>query len=241
MLYIYRGFTWTDVAEKICDESLIRKYYAFMIKNDIINTAYEIIRQKYGQNRRFKHLYVDSASMINKNNSLLAEYYYKIKSKRQLKLHIICDKNKIPLSYEFSRGAQHDSKSVLPLIKKLDPNILTNDVTLVGDKVYILKKSQFVYNAVKKAWSPIKKRKTNKRKNKKNKKITVICEPKSNQKNKLTEKEEKVLKKRCIVENSFCRIRRSFKKMDSVWERKIECLNANFKLVCMHMMVDLIK
>ena len=95
----------------------------------ILNTAYDIIRQKYGQNMRFKHLYVDSASMIKKNNSLLAEYYYKIKSKRQLKLHIISDKNKIPLSYEFSRGAQHDSKLVLPLIKKLDPNIITNDVT----------------------------------------------------------------------------------------------------------------
>jgi hypothetical protein len=239
MLMLYRGCTWDDIAsERVCCESSIRKFFYFMVEGGIISTAYEIVQRCYNLNRKFKFVSIDSASLINKNSSLFAAYYQKIKSKKQIKLSIICDKNKVPLVHQFNKGSASDVKIAKELIKKLDPNFLANKGQINGDKGYILKNQYFIFNEITGKWRQCKKY-NNKNKNNKRKKIFKVVTPKrKNQKTVNTEEEEKGLKKRCEVENSFCRIKRSFKKLDSIYDRKSSILNTYLQLVSIHTMLD---
>ena len=56
------------------------------------------------------------------------------KSKKQIKLSIICDNNNVPVSHEIHNPQIHDSKMIKPLIKKLEVNLKKNS-NLIGDKV----------------------------------------------------------------------------------------------------------
>src|SRR3989304_5391886 len=136
-LVLLRGQTWKEVeVEGLCEESVIRKKYNMMVKEGIIDAAHKILFDKYKSHRRLKFLHIDSACIQNVNNSEIVDYYYKIQSKKQLKLTIVSDLNLIPLSYHISQPKINDSAAIPMVVKNLDPNILAKNVDLGGDKGY---------------------------------------------------------------------------------------------------------
>jgi len=76
----------------------------------------------------------------------MVDYYYKIKSKKQLKLSVIATNTLIPLSFEISDPKRHDSSFIEPLINKLDTSNIRNKCVLLGDKGYIFAKKAFKIN-----------------------------------------------------------------------------------------------
>ena len=103
------------------------------------------------------------------------KFIFKIKTKKTIKLSIICDNNYVVNNYIISEPKKHDSKFVLPLIKnKKIP--LKKFPYLVKDKGYISKKNK---RKLKKMGltliTPLRKNQKNtKQINKKNKKIKII-------------------------------------------------------------------
>ena len=132
-------------------------------------------------------------------SSEICKYYYKIRSKKQIKLSIICDNNNIPVSHEIHDPRKHDSKMIKPLMNKLKVN-LKNNTKLVGDKGYITKQIKYM---------------------KKGKIINLVVEPRKNQKKKMNNKDKKVYNLRYKVEHTFSHLKRSYKRISVVNERKL--------------------
>jgi len=132
-------------------------------------------------------------------SSEICKYYYKIKSKKQIKLSIICDNNNVPVSHEIHNPQIHDSKMIKPLIKKFKIN-LKNNAKLIGDKGYITKQRKYM---------------------KKGKIINLVVEPRKNQKKVMSDKDKKIYKLRYKVEQTFSHLKRSYKRINVVTDRKI--------------------
>lgn len=241
LLVLYKGFTWESASYCAgCDESTIRKFYNKIIDLGIIDSALDIFQKMYNKKRRFSNLHIDSTSILNKNNSLIAEYYHKMKSKKQIKISSIVDENKIPLSFVVSRGAEADVNVVPALINNLNVDALRKNVFICGDKGYITKNSQYIFNGQTRKWRKV----TNpsvKKLNKENGiKVTLITPKRKNQKTENTVFEKKKLSKRHLVENSFCRQKRSFKRIEPLYDRKIEVIKAFYKLAICHTICDIV-
>ena len=72
----------------------------------------------------FKKLYIDSSVIQNINGcDNKIDYYYKIVSKKQTKLHVIIDSNETPISFELSNPKIHDVKMGKKLINNLNVNL----------------------------------------------------------------------------------------------------------------------
>ena len=76
--------------------------------------------EKYSKNRTFKNMFVDFTIIQNYNCSYsdYINYYYKIVSKKQMKLSVICVSNKIPLVYELLKPQKADIKGCINMIPK---------------------------------------------------------------------------------------------------------------------------
>ena len=203
--YIFRVFfygeNWCNIVitHKI-DISTIRKKFYLWRDNDIFKKAFEKMFLLYSKNRTFKQLFIDSTCIQNMNcSSEICKYYCKIKSKKQIKLSIICDNNNVPVSHEIHNPQIHDSKMIKPLIKKLEVNLKKNS-NLIGDKGYITKQRKYM---------------------RKGKSIKLIVEPRKNQKKTMSNKDKKIYKLRYKVEQTFSHLKRSYKRINVVTDRKI--------------------
>ena len=130
----------------------------------------------------------------------LVDYYYKIKSKKQIKISIICDSNNVPLSHIITNPKKHDSQMVVLLIKKLDIK-LNNNATIIGDCGYLLKKKRY--------------------RDKHNNKIRLLVPVKKNQNKKISRIDKIKLKKRFIVEQTFSHLKKSYRRLTNIYDRKI--------------------
>lgn len=203
--YIFRilffGEFWNTFYCPSCDRSTIRKKFYLWIKHDIFNIAYKILENKYHINRSFKHLYIDSSIIQNINGSNeKIDYYYKVVSKKQTKLHVIVDSNKIPILWTFSNPKNHDMKIGKEIIKKLDVN-LKNKSCVIGDKGYVVK---------------------NKKIRTTTKTITVIYPTRKNQIKQNTEYEKTILKSRYKVEACFATMKNTYKRLRLIYDRKFK-------------------
>jgi hypothetical protein len=206
------GDTWCNlVITHDIDESTIRKKFYYWRDKGIFDLAYQEMAQKYSKNRTFKLLFIDSTCIQNMNCSDNNDnkYYYKIKSKRQVKVSIICNNNNIPVSYEIHNPRNHDSTMIKPLIDKLTIN-LKNNTNLVGDKGYICKKKKYM---------------------KKGKVINLIVEPRKNQKKIMNDKEKKIYKLRYKVEQTFSHLKRSYKHISMINDRKLNNFKTFFLII----------
>jgi len=180
---IYKKFRkWTD-------DGLFEQFYL---------THYKKYKKEFGEHQNF---FIDSTVVKNGNNSKDVGYSPKIKSKKSIKLSIICDDNKVVHDIHISKSHVHDSKLILPVLKNV---IKTNKkINLIGDLGYLSNKNTL-----------------NKLKQKKVRLVTPIR--KNMKKSKLTKKDEKLLKKRYVVEHVFAYLKRSTKKINIIYERNIQ-------------------
>ena len=166
--------------------------------------------EKYSKNRTFKNMFVDSTIIQNYNcsDSDYIDYYYKIVSKKQMKLSVICDSNKIPLVYELSKPQKSDIKGCIDMIPKINNNLKKKSF-IMGDKGYVVNKKYY---------------------RNKNKNIKIVSNKRKNQLKQNTVKEKNLLKKRYLVENCFATIKNSYKRIRHIYERKIKYFNNFVKM-----------
>jgi hypothetical protein len=202
---LFYGEYWNTINCIFCDISTIRKKFYKWDNMGLFKIAYDILFKKYSKNRTFKHLFIDSTIVQNMNcsNGELVKHYFKIVSKKQIKISVICDSNKIPILHKITSPHTHDIKICKNIIKDISVNIKKKSI-LVGDKGYISKRR--VYKANKN-------------------KIKIVSEYRKNQKKENTVEEIKLLKKRTIIENLFATIKNSYKRTRFIYDRNINHYN----------------
>ena len=188
-----------------CDRSTIRKKFYKWKNLNVFNIAHNEMYNIYSKNRCFKTLFMDSTVIQNLNGSFNEiDYYYKIVSKKQIKLSVLSDNNNVPISSIITNPKIHDSKLIKPLINNIQCN-LKNNVKILADKGYIT--NQTIYQ-------------------KKYKKISMVTPLRKNQKKKLSEENKKLLKnKRYKIEQFFCNIKNSYKRIRYIMDSKYDNYN----------------
>jgi hypothetical protein len=186
----------------LCHYTTFKKKFYNWANLGFFNIAYKIMFEKYSKNRTFKNMFVDSTIIQNYNcsDSDYIDYYYKIVSKKQMKLSVICDSNKIPLVYELSKPQKSDIKGCIDMIPKINNNLKKKSF-IMGDKGYVVNKKYY---------------------RNKNKNIKIVSNKRKNQLKQNTEKEKNLLKKRYLVENCFATIKNSYKRIGRIYDRKIK-------------------
>jgi Transposase DDE domain len=207
------GISWNKLnpisinGKSITGNAIYKKYNKWV--NDGVFTS---LMSKYStiyikEFRKVKNLFIDSTDIQNGNNSKHVSFSHKLKGKQTTKLSIICDENKVITHSHVSRSNIHDTKLILPTLNNKICGNKLNDVNLIADKGYICNKSKsFLF---------------------KNNKIRLLTGIKKNMKNKkITQTDKKLLKKRIIVEHAFSYLKRSFKRISVIFERKVQNFNS---------------
>jgi hypothetical protein len=196
-----RFYKWVDLdVFKLAKRAILKIYKKKKIK-----------KQKKNKQSIEKNYYIDSTIIANHTGSLDFGYSYKIKNKKSIKITVTVDENKVPFVFMITRGNPNDAASLEQFIKK--KNISHNKpCNLIGDKGYI-KKQEYIEFI----------------KNKYN--INLITPDKKNAVNKKELKEnEKLLRKRYVVEHFFSFLKRGFNRINSINDKKI-ILYENFMYI----------
>ena len=194
--YIFRilfyGEHWNTFYCIDCDRSTIRKKFYKWRNMGIFIEAYKQLFKLYNSNKTIKYLYIDSAIIQNMNCSdNKIHFHYKMKTKKSIKLSIICDNNYTVNSYVITNPKIHDSK----LTKQLTDNLkckLKRKSKLIGDKGYINKNIKLIKNR---------------------QKIKLVTPLRINQKNK------KLLRNRFKVESLFGILKRTCRRLQLINDR----------------------
>jgi hypothetical protein len=205
---LVNGIAWNKLdlddinGNKYCTFSAIYKMYCKWLKMGIFKKVFLFFLKKYKYGRKFKKLFIDSTIIQNANNSKHVGFSYKLPNKKSIKLSVICDNNKIILGTYLSKSNIHDSKLIMNTVNKINVNI--NNSKLIGDCGYISKQKII--------------------KRLKIQKLTLITPIKRNMKKKYISKLHKqLLKERIIVEHTFSNFKRSFKRLNILYDRSKEC------------------
>jgi len=199
MRILFYGEKWETFDCQLCDRSTIRKRFVVWSNNNIFYDAYIEMYRSYTFNITFKRLFIDSTIIQNKNCSDENVTFggHKLKGKKQSKISIISDSNGCILSYINSNPKPFDNQFIKPLISKLNVN-LKKGATVIGDKGYINKQKRF-----------------------KNNKIKLLAVKRKNQKPN-NAKDKKILKDRYKVEQTFSHLKRSYKRIDTIEDKKLQ-------------------
>ena len=198
--------------------STINRKFHEWIDNKIIYDTYNKIQTNYMNNNIITEAYIDSTDIMNAN----CDHKYTGKSiklkKQALKLSFICDQNKVPISpYQLDKPIVHDSRTGFEVI--IQTNMNNNKPTnLAGDKGYILDKQtreQLLKTKGIRLICP--KKKYIKKKVYKTKNYKYIKERIRHSK-----QMKNTLTNRIYVEHTNNAIHRSFKRLDKIFDRKIE-------------------
>ena len=207
---LFYGECWNTFKCNKCDRSTIRKKFYKWKNLDIFTIAYNLLFNKYAKHRTFRELFIDSTIIENLNCSEMIGRYYKIKTKNQFKISVICDNNRVPLVYKISNPAHHDNTFIKPLICDLKCNL--HDMSkLMGDKGYITKHKNIQH---------------------KNKKVTIVYPYRVNQKKHNNQQNKKLLKKRYIVEQLFSHLKRTYRRLKYGFDRYMVNYNTFFIMAC---------
>lgn len=210
--------------------STLNRNYNNLIKLGIIDDLYSDIINDYIDNNKIENLYMDSIDLLNGNcNKKFTARSHKL-HKQAIRLSLICDDNKIPLIYQTDPARKNDAKLGFELASKFKLN--DNKIHyLAADKGYLMKidkKNKLLKDNNLRLITPkknYKKKKEYKTPNYKHK-ITRVRHSKQM---------KDVLNNRIIVEHSNSILHRSFKRLNKIYDRKIESLNGFIKLaiICM--------
>lgn len=149
--------------------------------------------------------FIDSTDVINSNGlKRFAKYGQKFKGKRATRIHTIVDSNQIILSCVITPASINDGKITPILINrliKIYKPTYHNPIYVVGDKGYINNglKIQF-----------------------KKRNIILVYPYRKNQKMSNTYKNKKKLNKRHIVENTYSKLKRGYKRINNLCDRDIK-------------------
>lgn len=191
-----------------------RKKYNKWTKDGLIDILYHKLYEYYCKKRTFKELYVDSKVVQNFNcHDDFIKHYYKIKSKKQIKMHAISDNNNILHGLIFTPPAVHDVTMIPYLVKNTNCNLHKNSY-VVGDKGYITPDNLY-----------------KKKQNGKNKQVLIVSPIKSNQTNKrLNNIKKNLLKKRFKAEQTFAHMTRTYQRLDKLYEKSLNGYSNMIKL-----------
>lgn len=198
------GLSWNKLKpqykNKTCTGNAIYKKFIKWTKDNIFEKFYYQYYKKYRTKfSKCKNFFLDSTVIKNGNNSKNTGYSPKIKSKKSIKLSVICDENGIISDMHVSKSNIHDSKLITPVIKNTIKDSKTTN--LIADMGYISNK---------KTLDKLKKMK-----------IKLITPVRNNMKRKLSQSSKKLLKKRGIIERVFSYLKRGCKKINIIYERNI--------------------
>ena len=224
-----KGASWKTASSIIMKdtsyEKTLNRRFNQLIKNNIISNAYNEIQNNYIKNNTIDEVYIDSTDIQNSNCTKNNTYKSFKLHKQAMRLSIIADKNRIPLTYSIQPAYNNDSHLGFELAKTLKLND-NKEHYLVGDKGYYMnkmKKDYLLKNNKLKLLVPKKKYKKNKKKN--TKRIQIHH----------SEYMKQILKNRIVIEHTNSIIHRSFKKVHQIYEKTKNCYDAFIKLaiVCM--------
>ena len=206
---LFHGHTWRSFDKT----TKYRKMY-YRLKFLIDKLKCELYK-KYIKRKTFSRLYIDATHIPNQNGSFdLLQYGQKIKSKKQLKITVVSDKNKIIHAMSLDSGSRHDINYAKKVIKNLKVNLKKNTY-ICGDKGYVINKNKVTLTQ-----------------NKKVKKIQLITEKKKNQKKRrLNMSKRKALTKRVYVEHTFAQMKRTYPRLKEIMDRKLENYMIFFNLM----------
>ncbi len=173
-------------------QSIYHHFIKFSKANVFKKVYLELLNKYFKKNKsgKLKYLSVDTSFIKNYYASNVAFNGY-CKKKRLSKLSLIVDSNGIPLSALLVKGNKHDLKimnvNLNNLFISIEPSLTQSNNK---HKRYLL--ADAIYHS----------HKTNDEIRQMN--ITPIIAQKKNSKTKLNRKQKHILKKRMIVENTFC-------------------------------------
>ena len=205
--------------------STLNRRYNKLLKMGLTN--------KYMNNNPINNLYIDSTDVMNYNCSKKYTYKSFKLHKQAVRLSIICDDNRIPLTHKVDKAQKNDSVLGFELAHKFkvpDKKIHY----LVADKGYIMKD----YNKIKLLKNNKLKIITPKKKYKKKKKYKT-----KNYKPKIKRIRHSIqikaaLKKRIIVEHCNSILHRSFKRLSKIYDRSIYTYNGFVMLATICMIIN---
>lgn len=202
-------------------EKTLNRRFNQLIKNNVICNAYNEIQNNYIKNNTIDEVYIDSTDIQNINCNKNDTYKSFKLHKQAMRLSIIVDKNRIPLTYSIHPAYNNDSYLGFELAKTLKLND-NKEHYLVGDKGYYmnkLKKDYLLKNNKLKLLVP-------KKKYKKNTKSTQVHH---------SAHMKQLLKNRIVIEHTNSIIHRSFKRIHQIYEKTKNSYDAFIKLalICM--------
>ena len=177
-------------------------------KDNIFEDAfYNFINKKYFKISQIKkdkklNLLIDVTKITNKLGSEKIAINGEYKKKNVTSITAICDQNKLPLSisvvdinktlYNGRKTSQHEVKNVQNTLNNIKLELKDYvDVNLIGDKGYITQEKFKVMN----------------------KTMSIITPKKRNQRTKNTQKQEKLLKLRSLIEYFFSDVKKNIRIM----------------------------
>lgn len=182
--YVLRnGIAWRNIKDSKCHYTTYFKFFKKLSDNNIFYYALKSLTlfRNHKYPTEFRDLFIDSTMIKNINGKdLLGKNHYD-RYRKGNKITAIVNNQGIPISITLDKANKHDSKLIENAIFK--STIKISGSNLVGDKGYI---------------NPIAKD------NLKTRKIKLIHPYRNNQNKKNTKSEKLLLKKRHIVENFFC-------------------------------------
>jgi hypothetical protein len=136
---LFYGEFWNTINYTLCDRSTIRKKFYKWDNMGLFKMAYDILFEKYSKNRTFKNLFIDSTIVQNMNcsNNELVKHYFKIVSKKQIKISVICDSNRIPILHKITSPHNHDIKICKNMIKDITDTFGCRTVNIKKKSVLI--------------------------------------------------------------------------------------------------------
>lgn len=202
-------------------EKTLNRRFNQLIKNNVICNAYNEIQNNYIKNNTIDEVYIVSTDIQNINCNKNDTYKSFKLHKQAMRLSIIADKNRIPLTYSIHPAYNNDSYLGFELAKTLKLND-NKEHYLVGDKGYYmnkLKKDYLLKNNKLKLLVP-------KKKYKKNTKSTQVHH---------SAHMKQLLKNRIVIEHTNSIIHRSFKRIHQIYEKTKNSYDAFIKLalICM--------
>jgi hypothetical protein len=202
---LFTGISWKTMEKlkKIKIDAIRKRFNKWVLLN-IFDKAYNILFQIYKKKYNIKNLYIDSTVISNTSGSLKFGYNIKIKNKKSIKITAIVDDNKIPHLLKVTSSNPHDAKIMEDI---LNENNIKN-INLIGDKGYI--KSDIYVDKINKEFN-----------------INLITPNRINSVNKnlLNNEYKKYLKKRYIVENFFCLLKKTYKRINIINDKLIHNYN----------------
>ena len=222
MYVLETGITWNNLIDTPCKPNTIRKQYGIWVGQGIFDDIHKELLTAYDMETTNQsspllisenNLFIDSTDIQNRNGTeKITGFGIKFKNKRAMKIHSLCDENKVSYSFVLTPANCSDStvtenvidSSIVPLHHSNH-----NKLRISGDKGYINRKTRD------------KLRDDN---------IILVTPPRRNQyedSNRTRRKRvrglnKKCLKKRINVEHSYSLLKRSYKRVNYLYERKLK-------------------